>query len=673
MCGLSGIVQCRETVGGTLPDEAIARMTAALYHRGPDDQGAWVDREEGIALGHRRLAVIDLSEHGKQPMRSSCGRFVIVYNGEIYNFKDLRKELERENVALDGSSDTVVFLTAIRQWGLAQAIERSHGMFAFGLWDRRDKRLTLGRDRLGEKPLYYGYSGDLFLFASELKALTRHPQWRGELDRDVLSLQLRHGYIPSPYSIYKGIFKLLPGSTLEIPIDDLRDRKILNPGGVIGKKSALTPTKYWSVRAIAEKAATSKRAYTADDAVDELQELLRQTVRNQMIADVPLGAFLSGGVDSSAVVAVMQAHSTNAVRTFTIGFDDDRFDEARYAKRVAGHLGTDHTEWYLSSKEAMDVIPGLPEYYDEPFSDPSQIPTCLVSRLAKQHVTVSLSGDGGDELFAGYDRYFWAMSIWDSIRCLPTSLRGMLASILRTVPVSAWGRILRTCRPLLPSRFHVQQPGEKISKLGDLLEQEHFELMYRRLISNCGKPESLVLGASEPSTVLSNHDQWPHLPDRLESMQYLDTMSYLPDDILVKLDRASMSVSLESRVPLLDHKIVEYAWVLPRTLKVDKNSGKAVLKNLLYRFVPAELVDRPKMGFGVPIGEWLRGGMRDWAEDLLDPLRIKQDGILNSSWVTNKWREHADGLKNWEYQLWDILMFQSWLEHNRATSHTWDV
>ncbi len=667
LCGISGIIQCAGRSRGADPGDAISRMTQALYHRGPDDEGTWVDNRKGVALGHRRLSIIDLSAHGKQPMASPCGRFVIVYNGEIYNFRDIRQQLEREGAAIHGNSDTAVFLAAISQWGLTRAIRGAHGMFAFGLWDRRNATLTLGRDRLGEKPLYYGYCGDVFLFASELKALTRHPQWQGELDRDVLTLQLRHGYIPSPYSIYKGIFKLLPGCTLELSVEDLRARRPLNPRGIVADKSALTPVKYWSLRAIAENAVASKRPDSMDEAVDQLQALLCKTIQNQMIADVPLGAFLSGGIDSSAVVALMQSQSTDKVRTFTIGFAEDRFNEAGYAKRVAEHIGTDHTELYVTSREAMDVIPRLPEYYDEPFSDPSQIPTYLVSKLARQHVTVTLSGDGGDELFAGYERYFFAMWIWNSISCLPVRIRGMLAAGIHAVPVPAWDRLLRAIRPLFPTRFQVQQPGEKMSKFGDVLKQRHFESVYRLLMSNCDEPEKLVLGASEPKTMLSDRTLWPQLADRLESMQYLDSMSYLPDDILVKLDRASMSVSLESRVPLLDHKIVEYAWSLPGVLKVNNNSGKAILKNLLYRFVPAELVDRPKMGFGVPIGEWLRADMREWAEDLLDPLRVDRDGILNPSWVTRIWRQHVDGLRNREYLLWHILMFQSWLEHQRVT------
>lgn len=638
----------------------MTKMNDALYRRGPDDQGIWLDKENNIALGHRRLSVIDLSEKGKQPMRSACGRYVIVYNGEIYNFRAIRKELEKEGVSIDGDSDTAVLLASIVKWGIKSSIKKAHGMFAFSLWDCDDRVLYLVRDRLGEKPLYYGYSGNQFLFASELKSLTSFPEWRGEIDRDVLTLQLRYGYIPAPYSIYKGIFKLLPGSILKLPLEDLQYRKELNPGGQPIDKNSLSPQRYWSVRSVAETAVNNKVHYTKEEAVNTLQDLLGRTIKNQMIADVPLGAFLSGGIDSSIVVALMQSQSMNPVRTFTIGFHEARFNEAKHAKKVADHIGTDHTEMYVTSKEAMDVIPGLPDYYDEPFSDPSQIPTYLVSKLAKEQVTVCLSGDGGDELFAGYERYFWAMSVRNIIESMPMVARKTFASIMQRVPIPIWDMLLTTSYPVLPKRFHLHQPGEKLNKLSDLLRTKDFELMYRRLISHIGDPENYVLGSTEPKTVLSMKKEWPQLSDDLETMQYLDTVSYLPDDILVKLDRASMSISLESRVPLLDHKIVEFAWSLPRELKVQDKAGKCILKDLLYKYVPRELVDRPKMGFGVPIGEWLRGGMREWAEDLLDPDTLKRQGILNSKSVGKMWLEHKSGKRNWEYQLWNILIFQSW-------------
>ncbi len=663
MCGLSGIVRCGQRAAGAHLFDAITKMNDALYHRGPDDHGVWIEREENIALAHRRLAIIDLSEKGKQPMQSACGRYIIVYNGELYNFNAIRKDLGREGVAIEGGSDTAVLLAAIAHWGLTTAIERSHGMFAFALWDKVNKVLSLVRDRLGEKPLYYGYSGKNFLFGSELKSLVSHPDWVSELDRDVLTLQLRHGYIPGPYSIYKGIYKLPPGSILSLYIEELRKQKEICPNSKFEQSHELRPVQYWSVRHVAESGALNKVSGSSNEVCDELENLLRGTIRNQMISDVPLGAFLSGGVDSSLVVALMQAQSSAPVKTFTIGFHEERFNEAQFAKQVANHLGTDHTELYLTSKEAMDVIPDLPSYYDEPFSDPSQIPTYLVSRLARGQVTVALSGDGGDELFAGYDRYFWAESIWNSMQRLPLSARSKLAKFLHAVPVQAWDKVLSTVCSLLPSRFNLQQPGAKLNKLGELLQQKEFVSMYTRLISNWAQPASVVMGATEPLTAMTDRKGWPELSDHIETMQYLDTVSYLPGDILVKLDRASMSVSLESRVPLLDHNIAEFAWQVPRSLMVKNKSGKQILKKLLRKYIPHELVERPKMGFGVPIGEWLRGGMREWAEELLDPVRLKQDGVLNPALVISKWVEHKDERRNWEYELWNVLMFQAWHQH----------
>lgn len=669
MCGFSGIVRCGGQVSDAQLFEAVTRMNDSLYHRGPDDADFWIAKQDNVALGHRRLAIIDLSDGGKQPMHSACGRYVLVYNGELYNFKSIGTELKRAGISFYEESDTSVLLAAIVHFGLAAAIEKSHGMFAFALWDRKEKTLSLVRDRLGEKPLYYGYSGKNFLFASELKALSSHPEWIGELDRGALTLQLRHGYIPGPYSIYRGIYKLAPGSILTLHIDRIRKRAAIQPSPRSSAGDELSPVRYWSARRVAESSVSDPMVCPLKEACDQLDYLLRTTVRNQMISDVPLGAFLSGGVDSSLVVALMQTQSSHPIKTFTIGFHEERYNEATYAKRVADHLGTRHTELYLTSSEAMEVIPDIAGYYDEPFSDPSQIPTFLVAKLAREQVTVALSGDGGDELFAGYDRYFWAESIWRSMQRAPLLARTILANSLQVVPKQAWDKVVS----VLPSRYQVNQPGEKLHKLGDLLRQTEFISMYRRLISHWAQPQQVVIGSSEPSTVMTDDSLRPNFQDPILTMQYLDTVSYLPDDILVKVDRATMSVSLESRIPLLDHNVFDFAWRLPRSTLIGNNSGKGILKQLLYRYIPHQLVDRPKMGFGVPIGDWLRGGMLEWAEEQLDPYRLRRDGIFNTDLVRSKWLEHKNGRRNWEYELWNILMFQAWNQNRNLERNQFDV
>ena len=647
MCGIVGCYQStgkRSDLGA-----AVTSMAGMLVHRGPDDGGEWHDAEVGIALGHRRLAVIDLSPEGHQPMVSESGRYVIAFNGEIYNFRDLRTELEPLGHRFRGHSDTEIALASIEEWGLITALRRFVGMFALALWDREAHSLHLSRDRLGEKPLYYGWVGNGFIFGSELKALRAHPRWRGDIDRDALALFVRHNYIPAPYSIYKGIQKLRPGTVLSI-----------KSGGSTDNTAA--PVSYWSARTAVENGTKNPFVENTVEATDQLDRLLREVVLQKMVADVPLGAFLSGGVDSSTVVALMQAQSSRAVRTFTIGFHESEYNEAEASKAVAQHLGTDHTELYVTPAEAMDVIPSLPTLYDEPFADSSQIPTYLVSKLTRQHVTVSLSGDGGDELFGGYNRYFLGRSIWKRIGWVPWSVRKLGSHAVVAMSPKMWNGVSRQLSFLLPRGTRVSNPGDKSHKLAAILSVHDPEAMYHGLVSHWEQPEAVLVDGKEPFTVLTDRSQWADLVDFTERMMYLDLVTYLPDDILVKIDRASMAVSLEARVPLLDHRVVEFAWRLPLSMKVRNGQGKWLLRQVLYKYVPRELIERPKMGFGVPIDDWLRGPLRHWAEALLADDRLKREGYFNPQPIRQKWSEHLSGKRNWQYHLWDILMFQAWLE-----------
>lgn len=632
-----------------LATSAIA-MSEAVAHRGPDDSGVWVDREAGIGLSHRRLSIVDLSPEGHQPMASADGRYVLVYNGEIYNFQPLRKELEELGHRFRGHSDTEVMLAAICAWGLEAAVKRFVGMFAFGLWDRREATLHLGRDRIGEKPLYYGWVGEVFLFGSELKALRAHPVWRGEIDRQVLALFMRHNYIPAPYSIYKNIYKLVPGTLLSL--------SATNRSGNV--------TTYWSAKEAAEAGLRDLFAGSEAEALQLLEAKLREAIAGQMLADVPLGAFLSGGIDSSLVVALMQAQSATPVKTFTIGLYEAGYNEAEFAKAVAQHLGTDHTELYVTPKEAMEVIPCLPSLYDEPFADASQVPTFLVSQMTRRTVTVSLSGDGGDELFGGYNRYFWGRNIWNKVGWMPREVRKMAAAGITTVSPNTWDVAFQSLSPILPAALRQRTPGDKLHKLAEVLAVDHPEAMYRNLVSSWKLPEAVVLGSEEPETILTDKRRWADLPDFVLRMMYLDLVTYLPDDILVKVDRAAMGVSLETRVPYLDHRVVEFAWRLPLALKIQHGKGKWPLRQLLYKFVPPELIERPKTGFAIPIDRWLRESLRDWAESLLSEERLKQEGFFDAAMIRQKWQEHLSGHRNWQYYLWPVLMFQAWLEAQEA-------
>ncbi len=618
-------------------------MARALRHRGPDGSGVWCDPESGVALGHRRLAILDLSSAGGQPMHSRDGRFTLTFNGEIYNHLEIRRALERTGRAPDwtGHSDTETMVASFVEWGVEGAVGLFSGMFAFAVWDAHERSLHLARDRIGEKPLYYGWLGDSFVFGSELKALREHPQWDCELNRDALCLFMRHNYVPAPYTIYSGISKLLPGCLLR-----------LEPRG----KSVVRST-YWAVQDVIAQGVDAAFAGTADEAVEELDRLLIEATGEQMISDVPLGAFLSGGIDSSLVAALMQSHSTKPIRTFTVGFSERGYDEAGHARLVAAHLGTEHTELYVTAEDALNVVPELPTLYDEPFADSSQIPTFLVAKLARQSVTVALSGDGGDELFGGYDRYKVAINLAARRDRVPRLLRSAMRRAIEARGASQWDNLLSPISSILGGRW--QAPGDKLLKKATLLGSDRYSL-YRMLMSHWERPEEIVLGAAEPPTVFTDPRRRPKADSYTELMMAVDCLSYLPDDILVKVDRAAMGVSLETRLPLLNRRVVEFAWSLPAAIKFRGGVGKWMLREALYKRVPRKLVDRPKMGFAVPIGAWLRGPLRGWAEALLEPGLLRRQGLFDPEAISRKWHQHATGEGDATDLLWSALMFQSW-------------
>jgi asparagine synthase (glutamine-hydrolysing) len=601
-------------------------MTDTLHHRGPDDSDTWVDGASGVALGHRRLSILDLSPLGRQPMASACGRFVIVYNGEVYNHREIRRELA--DYPFRSSSDTETILAAVARWGIADSVARFVGMFAFALWDREERTLTLVRDRLGIKPLYYGVLDGALLFGSELKAIRACPDARLSIDRNALTLFFRHNYIPAPHSIYQGVRKLEPGTMA-----------VFGPGA-----AAPELVRYWSVRDVWAEGNAHPFAGTDRECVDALESLVGEAVTGRMLSDVPIGAFLSGGIDSSTVVALMQANSARPVKTFSIGFHETSFNEAQHARAVADHLGTDHTELYVTPREMLDVIPSIPTYWDEPFADSSQIPTFLLSKLTRRHVTVSLSGDGGDELFAGYDRYFWTDRVCRSLSMIPRPLRSVAARIGKALPNGLWNMLGGL--------------GPKVRWRLDALASRDLESLYRYFVSHFKAPASFVLGGSEPPGILEGEI----MDDKWAWMSLYDLSGYLPEDILTKVDRASMAVGLEARVPLIDHRVVEFAARIPTAMKMRDGQGKWPLRQVLYRHVPRELVDRPKMGFGVPIERWMREDLRGWCEDLLSPDAIRRGGYVDAELVARMWREYLAGETNWHYYLWDVLMFQAWLE-----------
>jgi asparagine synthase (glutamine-hydrolysing) len=632
MCGITGLIHPAGFDQAEL-HATVAKMTQTLVHRGPDADGVWLDPDGGVALGHRRLSVLDLSEHGNQPMLSPCGQFCLVYNGEIYNHASLRSELEDRGHRFRGHCDTEVLLAAIRQWGPEAALPRLVGMFAFAVWDRQSKTLTLARDRLGIKPLYYGWQNGCFLFGSELKALRAHPAFRGEVDREAVARFLRHNYVPAPWTIYRGIYKLPAGSLLRLSSQTASE--------------PVAPRIWWDLKEVADEGAQHPFRGTPHEAVDELDRRLREAVRMEMEADVPLGVFLSGGIDSSTAVALMQAESSRPVKTFSIGFEEAAYNEAVHAKAVAKHLGAEHTEYYVTGAEAREVIPRLPELYDEPFADSSQIPTLVLAQLTRRHVTVCLSGDGGDELFCGYDRYFYLERLWRRIGWCPSPLRrlGAKTAELLSVPFSS---------SRIGGKLHTL--SEVLSPVWGIDFYEHFNTHWR-------DPATILLDARR---LPESRRPRPEGRGLVEQMMYLDTQTYLPDDLLVKVDRASMAVSLEVRVPLLDHRVVAFAWTLPLSLKLRDGQTKWLLRQVLERYVPRQLIDRPKMGFGIPLDVWLRGPLRQWAEELLDERRLRQEGFFDPAPIRRTWTEHLSGQTDWHYRLWDVLMFQAWLEAQRA-------
>jgi asparagine synthase (glutamine-hydrolysing) len=649
MCAITGLIDPQGHRHAAALQQICAAMTAQVAHRGPDDAGQWMDESARVAFGHRRLSIIDLSPEGHQPMVSQDGRYVIVYNGEIYNYRDLRAELVNCGVSFRGNSDTEVLIEGHARWGLRATIERANGIFALAIWDRKERKLSLARDRFGQKPLYYGWAGRALVFGSELKAITAHPDFAGLPERRALSLFVRHGYVPEPWSIWTDIFKLPPASILEIDTRHIEAHVLP------------APVPYWSVRA-AEEAGRHDRIDDPEAALDVLHETLKMAVRECMVSDVPIGAFLSGGIDSSTVVALMQEQSSSPVRTFSIGFRERRYDEAQYAIAVARHLGTDHRELYVTHEDALNVVPLLPRMYDEPFADSSQIPTYLISKLARADVTVSLTGDGGDEVFGGYNRYVWGERVQRAIRLGHGHLSRFAASASRAISPAAWDRLAGR----LPGAARLAQPGDKIHKLADLLDAASGEEAYLRLTSQWHEPGCVVTGADEPATVLNDPSRWPPASSFAEQMMVLDAETYLPGDILTKVDRASMAVALESRIPLLDHRVAELAWRLPIGLKIRNGQSKWPLRAILQRYVPQALIDRPKMGFGVPLDSWLRGPLRDWAESLLDEHRLRQEGFFEAAPIRKRWQEHLEGNRNWQHALWVILMFQAWRDMQGA-------
>jgi len=643
MCGFSGFVSHKMMTQDQM-QTILRQMSAALQHRGPDDQGIWLDNNHAVGLAHQRLSIQDLSQQGHQPMQSASERYVIAYNGEIYNGAEIKAQLSLNETYWRGHSDTEIMLAAIETWGIEKALKRFNGMFAFALWDRQHKQLILARDRLGIKPLYYGWVDGQLVFASELTAIKQFPCFKADISRDALAQYIQYGYVPTPLSIYHDVYKLPQGSFLVATVND---------------QINLTEEKYWQAK---DYLLRPRVTLSRQEAVDHLENLLLDSVQSRMVSDVPLGAFLSGGVDSSTVVALMQKQHSNPIKTFSIGFEEGDYNEAHYAKKIAEHLATDHTELYISANDALTVIPTLSQHIDEPIADPSVLPTYLVSKLAKQSVTVSLSGDGGDELFGGYVRYQWLNDYWKKTGWLPGPAKQLLGKMMMQLSPEQINTIFRKARAVLPNRYHYAQPGEKIHKLARALSAKTPDSFYFQLISKCHDVNSMLVNYDEPQPEVFNEVATAHYVDRI---MYYDLMGYLPDDILTKVDRASMAVSLEARVPLLDHRVVEFALSLPLTMKLHQRQSKWLLRQVLYKHVPKALIERPKMGFTVPLRSWLAGPLREWADDLLGEQRLRTEGHFVAEAVRDKWQTFLSAHSSNHRELWHIVMFQAWLQQQR--------
>lgn len=630
----------------------VSKMCNTLIHRGPDAEGIWINEEIGIAFSHRRLAILDLSPNGAQPMLSSSGRYKIIFNGEIYNHEVIKGEilaLQNGNVSWKGHSDTATMLAAFEVWGIHKAVEKFNGMFAFAVWDFKEKKLYLGRDRVGEKPLYYGWCNSFFLFGSELKALKTHSSFKREINLEAIALFLKLGYIPQPHSIYKGIYKLPPGTLLCLDSTHLQNRTIPEP------------IEYWSLhQAVSRGKEDSLVGIPVDQVVNELDDLLSKAIAQQMVADVPVGAFLSGGIDSSTIVALMQKQSTNQVKTFTVGFEQSSINEAEIAKLVSNHLNTDHTSIYVTHKEAMEVIPLVPSLYDEPFADSSQIPTFLISKLARQHVKVSLSGDAGDELFGGYNRHLFSQKMEFFMKNAPSQLRAYLGKFIRIFPASWLNNMAESYSQTLKNKKVISSFGDKMQKLSHVISTPS-QNIYDTMVSNVYDINPLLASDAYQELTLGNTPLPVELRSLSEEIMYRDTLSYLPDDILVKVDRAAMGVGLETRIPMLDKDVIEYAWRLPLSMKIKDNKGKWILRQVLAKYVPTELMNRPKQGFAIPLDSWLRGPLYEWARSILSEENVNRAGILNYSVIETMLEQHRSGKKNLQNQLWCIIVLQLWL------------